>query len=307
VNARFRHDAFLYLNDRHFAAGLGAFIREGLANHEPVLVVVDAPKIDLLRVELDGEAERVGFADMRSVGRNPALILPAWQEFLSEWPDDTAIRGVGEPIWPGQTGPELVESQYHESLLNLAFGDTRGFQLLCPYDAGELEPSVLAQAERNHPRLTDGRTDTTSDRYCGLEAVDAMFGSPLPDPPLGALWFSVHGSSLADLRTIVVQHATQAGLGAARTAELVLAVNEVVTNSLGHAGGEGTLLIWREPDRLVCEVRDRGRISSPLVGRHKPSVDGENGRGLWVANQLCDLVQIRSSSAGSAVRLHMRF
>jgi hypothetical protein len=30
------------------------------------------------------------------------------------------------------------------------------------------------------------------------------------------------------------------------------------------------------------------------------------GRGLWIANQLCDLVQIRSSAAGTVVRMQMR-
>jgi anti-sigma regulatory factor (Ser/Thr protein kinase) len=116
----------------------------------------------------------------------------------------------------------------------------------------------------------------------------------------------LRGSRLADLRNIVLEQATGAGLSQPRTAELVLAVNEVVTNSLRHGGGHGTLSIWREQDRVIHEVRDSGRITSPLAGRRKPSLDGEGGRGLWLANQVCDLVQIRSSSAGSAVRLHMR-
>ncbi|HYJ77750.1 MAG TPA: sensor histidine kinase, partial [Actinomycetes bacterium] len=30
------------------------------------------------------------------------------------------------------------------------------------------------------------------------------------------------------------------------------------------------------------------------------------GRGLWLANQLCNLVQIRSGAAGTTVRLHAR-
>ena len=30
------------------------------------------------------------------------------------------------------------------------------------------------------------------------------------------------------------------------------------------------------------------------------------GRGVWLANQLCDLVQIRSGAAGTVVRLHAR-
>jgi anti-sigma regulatory factor (Ser/Thr protein kinase) len=306
MDRRFQHDAFFYLDEGGFVSGLIPFILGGLANDEPVLVAVDAPKIDLLRAKLDGAADRVGFVDMRRLGRNPALIIPAWQEFLSRRPDDTDVRGVGEPIWPGRNGPELVETEYHESLLNLAFGDAHGFRLVCPYDAGRLQRSILVGAECSHPYLTDGCRDTSSDRYCGLDGVAATFSAPLPDPPPDALLFSLPGSRLADLRKIVLEQATGAGLSQARTAELVLAVNEVVTNSLRHGGGHGTLSIWREQDRVIHEVCDSGRITSPLAGRRKPSLDGEGGRGLWLANQVCDLVQIRSSSAGSAVRLHMR-
>lgn len=57
--------------------------------------------------------------------------------------------------------------------------------------------------------------------------------------------------------------------------------------------------------RVVCDVSDRGWIRQPLAGRARPSVDLESGRGLWMVNQLCDLVQLRSSPAGTVVRLHM--
>jgi anti-sigma regulatory factor (Ser/Thr protein kinase) len=56
----------------------------------------------------------------------------------------------------------------------------------------------------------------------------------------------------------------------------------------------------------LCEVRDRGRIVEPLVGRLPPPLDRHGGRGLWLVNHLCDLVQIRSTEAGSVVRVHMR-
>ena len=46
-------------------------------------------------------------------------------------------------------------------------------------------------------------------------------------------------------------------------------------------------------------------IEDPLAGRERaPDADG-GGRGLWIVNHLCDLVQLRSSRAGSVVRLHM--
>ncbi|WP_425387325.1 ATP-binding protein [Embleya scabrispora] len=55
---------------------------------------------------------------------------------------------------------------------------------------------------------------------------------------------------------------------------------------------------------FVCEIHDAGHIVDPLAGRHRPAPDQDGGRGLWMANQLCDLVQIRSTKAtGTTVRL----
>ena len=83
-------------------------------------------------------------------------------------------------------------------------------------------------------------------------------------------------------------------------------MNEVATNSLRHAAGAGVLRVWEEPHGLVCEVRDSGSFDVPLAGRERPVPGQLGGYGLWLANQLCDLVQIRSLPAGTVVRLHMR-
>ena len=60
------------------------------------------------------------------------------------------------------------------------------------------------------------------------------------------------------------------------------------------------------PGGAVCEVQDKGWIRQPLVGRARPGIERKSGRGLWIVNQLCDLVQLRSSPAGTVARLHMR-
>jgi len=45
-------------------------------------------------------------------------------------------------------------------------------------------------------------------------------------------------------------------------------------------------------------------ISDPLVDRRRPGTNPADPRGLWTVNQLCDLVQVRSSrQTGSVVRL----
>jgi len=88
--------------------------------------------------------------------------------------------------------------------------------------------------------------------------------------------------------------------------DLVLAVNEVATNSVRHGGGAGTLTLWRDEDMVLCDIRDTGRFSEPLIGRVQPTPEPGGGYGLWVVNQVCDLVQIRSGDDGNVVRLHMR-
>jgi anti-sigma regulatory factor (Ser/Thr protein kinase) len=86
---------------------------------------------------------------------------------------------------------------------------------------------------------------------------------------------------------------------------LVLAVNEVATNSVQHGGGGERVRVWQEGPAVIAEVTDRGWIDQPLVGRRWPSGEVERGRGLWIVNQLCDLVQVHSTHAGTSVRLHV--
>jgi anti-sigma regulatory factor (Ser/Thr protein kinase) len=302
----FRHEALFYAGRDDFVRQAAQFLRDAVAAQEPALVVVDAPKIDLLREELDGAAADVCFADMADIGANPARIIPAWREFVDRHAgSNRRLRGIGEPIWPGRTAAQLAECERHESLLNLAFAGGRSWWLLCPYDTEALDPVVLEEARRTHPLVLEDGVHEPSDAYYGLDAIAAPFAHPLPEPPEPVTEVTFESGPLGALRSFVAREAAEAGLGEARAADLVLAVHELATNSLRHGGGRGTLRVWREPGALACEVRDRGRIDQPLVGRERPAGTRPDGRGLWLANQLCDLVQIRCFPTGSVVRLHM--
>ena len=304
----FRHEALFYADRDEFLAGTGAFIREGLASDEPILVVLNVEKIEALRSELNGDGDRVLFADMGDVGHNPARIIPAWRAFVDQHSrPGSAIRGIGEPIWAERSPAELVECQRHESLLNLAFADAPGFRLLCPYDTGALEPDVLEEARRSHPILTSNGEERESTECRSLDEVAAPFGQRLPEPSSQAQSCVFQAGTLPALRDLVSRRAADAGLTSEMADELVLAVHEVATNSIVHGGGSGGILrIWLEDDALVCEVGDTGLIADPLVGRRRPSRGQAGGYGVWLANQLCDLVQVRTFAGGSAVRLHKR-
>jgi anti-sigma regulatory factor (Ser/Thr protein kinase) len=302
----FRHQAYFYDGLDEFVPGMASFIRDALVADEPILVVVSAEKIDLLTAELGGDAGDVCFADMAQVGANPARIIPAWHDFVSERSaPGRRIRGIGEPIGPHRDPDELAECHRHESLLNLAFADHPDFWLMCPYDTAALAPEVVAHAHHTHPLVLADGTPSESASFPGLDAVRAPFDEPLPEPPADAAELEVWLESLSTIRRFVSGFAAATDLGD-RAADLLMAVNEIATNSVRHGGGRGMLRLWHEPGKVVCEVRDHGRIAHPLAGRERPVSGQIGGYGLWLANQVCDLVQLRAFPDGGAVRLHIR-
>jgi anti-sigma regulatory factor (Ser/Thr protein kinase) len=113
-------------------------------------------------------------------------------------------------------------------------------------------------------------------------------------------------SDLGGLRRFVAAAASGAALEQTRSEDLVLAIDELATNSICHGGGSGSVEIWRERDRLVCEVSDAGVIDEPIHGRPLPGPDAVSGRGLWLVEQLTDRVEVRSAPhSGSVVRVSM--
>ena len=304
--AGFDHEAMMYAGPEGFLAGAVPFIREGLEAGEPMLVAVKADRIAALRGELGADADEVTFADMAVMGRNPGRIIPAWRDFVGRHPGAPLMRGIGEPIWAERSAAELVECQLHESLLNLAFADATGFRLLCPYDVAGLDESVIHAARCSHPVLvTDGDCHASGD-YPEPAELLAGFEAPLPPPATAAQLLGFQRDALDQVRALVERRARDAGLGTERRSDLLLAVNEAAANSVRHGGGNGILRVWREDGMLVCEIKDRGVVRDPLVGRRRPQPDQSGGWGVWIAHQVCDLVQLRSGPQGTVVRLFMQ-
>ena len=300
----YRHEAFLWKGEGEFLAGTAPFILDGLAAGQPVMVAVIQQRIDLFRAALGPDAAAaVLFVDMAHIGRNPARIIPAWRGFLDEHgAGGRPVRGIGEPVWAGRRPAEVTECQFHEALLNLAVEPHVPLWLLCPYDVEALAPDVVTEAHRSHPALVDADSHRGSTMYGGSHHVRSVFASDLPQVGTGS-GRAFSADDLPGVRQDVLDHAAAAGMPAGRSADLALAVHEVAANSLEHAQGTGLFRIWQDDDALVCEVRDVGRIQDPLVGRTLPAWDDEGGRGLWMANHLCDLVQVRSSRSGTTVRI----
>jgi anti-sigma regulatory factor (Ser/Thr protein kinase) len=290
MSTEFRHEALFYRGDDEYLEGIVPYLREGVEAGQTAMVTVRAEKADTLRAELGDAADRVFFADVQGLGRNPARIIPFWCDFLDDHGGSGEVRGVGEPVWPQRTPAELDECERHEVLLDHAFGLGRAWSLLCPYDSSNLDDDVLDFASRAH---SDPRPEPHP------------FAGDLAAVPSRAERMDFARADLHAVRGLVAAHAGAAGLAPRRAEALVTAASELAANSVLHGGGGGSIGVWEAEGRVLVETEDRGTIGEPLVGRVRPEVAQLGGRGLWLANQLCDLMQIRSGSGGTRVRLQM--
>jgi serine/threonine-protein kinase RsbW len=129
--------------------------------------------------------------------------------------------------------------------------------------------------------------------------------SPLTSRPPALLSALFDSNLIANVRHAVTRMSARAGLAGQRLDDFVLAVNEMMTNVVRHAGGSGALTLWCHDEALHCEVRDDGPgIPHEQLGRRlAPAALALGGRGLWLARTLCDSVTIVTGPSGTTVRL----
>jgi anti-sigma regulatory factor (Ser/Thr protein kinase) len=297
----FAHEALYYTDLDEFLDGCTSFVREGLKQDEPVLVAVPEPRLSALR---DAHRdEPVDFVDMGVAGRNPNRILP-WvlRAFIREHAP-TPVRIIGEPIFVGRSPEEIDVAVQHEALINVAFTGVEA-SILCPYDVRNL--SDLADADRTHPTIVDTTGRRASPAYTSPYRVFFERNRPLSERMMVDEALVFDANRLAHVRSVVTQHAVDSGVNKDRLSDLSLAVSEVCSNAITHGGpGLATIRMWADDDRVVYEIRGAGHIRDVMAGRTVPPKSAARGRGLLIANQLCDLVQTYTAPAGTVTRLHM--
>jgi anti-sigma regulatory factor (Ser/Thr protein kinase) len=319
----FLHRALCYRGAAEFRAAAGKFVRGGQARAEPVLIALSPGKVSWLRRELDGlelngpdpdgpdpdgqglhgGSTGVAFTDMTELGRNPARIIPAIRSFMDRYPG-RRIRCLGEPVWPERSAAELREVARSEALVNAAFSGIPA-SLVCLYDRGSLAASVLDGVGCTHPALLSQGEARSSSSYLGPAGLPSGCDRPLDCPPATAARLT-YQRDLRPVRSLVARLAHSARLPARRITDLVLAASEVAANTLRHTRADGTVHVWYDGNEILCQITDSGVIADRLAGYRRPADDVPGGKGLWLVHQLCDLVEVRSSTGGTTICLHMR-
>ena len=302
TNGRFRHLALFYHGRGEHLAALCAFIQPARARGEAVFVAVPERKAELMRRELGEDSAQVTLVDMAELGRNPARIIPALLAYAGKHRGQR-VCCIGEPIWPGRTAAEVQEAVRHEALINLAFRDSP-VTVVCPYDSAGLPGSVIADAARTHPAVIKDHQATASAGYLEPPDLPPRCNRALPRPPAHTETLG-YSDDLRPVRSFVASRARCAGLTPLRISDLVLAIGELAANTVRHTDGGGTVQVWRTGEEIICQVADTGQLNDPLAWHRARSDELLGGNGLWLVNQVCDLVQARTGQAGTTIRLHM--
>jgi anti-sigma regulatory factor (Ser/Thr protein kinase) len=303
----FRHLALVHHDVDELVAGVAPLLEDVLGTGGVVWAAVDGVIREAVERHLGaashdvvfGEpAQPYGYSGQTTASRRAARL----RELLDG--DRTALV-LSDAATVGGPGPRASSAWcLVDASCNLAL---RGMPvtlvcLLAATDASEDADRFLSW---NHPELVVGAVADPNPRHLAPEEVLAA----LPVPPAPALGPPTHTTAfegvgaLAGVRRATRRHGEDAGLAEEQVEGLVLAVSELVANSIEHGPGRGTLSWWAQPGRVVAEIHDDGRrMGTTTPGLTRPDVRSPRGRGVWLARQLSDVVHLWTGADGTHAR-----
>jgi len=302
----YAHSALFYETLEGLTASLADFVAAGIAGDENVMVVVDAKRGEMLRERL-GTAQGFALADSADVYTSPTRTLTAYIDTVR---DGTAegrrMRVAGEPIWAGRSLVELQQWSCVESACNAAFADSM-LTMLCPYHVTALHPEIVSTARRTHPVVRDRHGAASSPEYVEPERFHlAMRCSPLPPPPPGESTLVVlTADAVAHARATVDAFAGARWIVTDRRADLVAAVDEVVSAATAESASNLSIRMWTEGRGLTCDIAGRWSVPAGFPAFLRTAQESDGVPGMWMPGQRCDLIAIRELAGTTTVRLRL--
>ncbi|WP_214367717.1 anti-sigma factor RsbA family regulatory protein [Pseudonocardia sp. H11422] len=297
------HECVLYSTADQLADQLVPRVRTALAAGEPVVAVLGEGGRAALADALGPDANAVQFHDPARVHSVPAFTVAVrWARLTKRLENPAGRTTVVSQHVEGLPQCDPGHWARLDAALNVALHGLP-ITMLCLYpDHGDVLPGARST---HRTLLTDGHS-APSDAYRDPQDVVAEYPPPPPPdlgPPDAELGFDLTG--LSAVRHLVASMSAPIGQAPERIADLVLAVNEIASNSVEHGAGSGRLRLWTTPAGITAEIYDTGRMTVPFPGIVAPPPSGERGRGLWLASELSDVLQVWSDSDGTVVRVFM--
>ena len=298
------HPALVYRSLDEFLAYAVPFVRQGVAAGEPVFGAVGTAELDALRSATGTNG--VHLEDTNVWHPVPATRLRAFHRYVTDALEGGAerVRLIGEPLWPAGPPGSALEWARYESVLNDVLAPFP-VTIVCTYDRSRLRPEVVADARRTHPVVSTNGASVRSSDFEDPSSLLARWTPRLTRVPGGAASMPPPFDPAAS-RAFVRDRAARAGVAEPRSMDLALAASEILANAADHGAGPTALRTWADGGYLVCQIDDAGAgLADPFAGYRPPGTEQPTGRGLWLARQVVDLMQIAPGPRGTSVRLHV--
>ena len=297
-----KHAMLLYRDPREHLAACAQYLKDGLAADAAIVIAATRQHLDGLSAELSLGGTDTLLCDLTSKGADPGRVLSLIRTFARQHAS-RPVRCIQDVGWLARTKEYLVEAIRYEFLMSAALSGLPA-DILCGYDAGQ-DGDSLTMAERAHPVVLDSTGSRANPTFADHTMADELGNQTLSSPPRDARALTFRGDQV-EVRRFAAAEAQGSGLPADRITDLLIAVSELAANTLVHTSSTGTLTIWTTDQEFVCQVSDSGQIVDPLAGTLCPDPSETcNRRGLWLVHQISDLVQVRTGSSGTTVRVHM--
>lgn len=298
------HEVAFYDSDVELLDVVIPFLEEAVQAGQPAVAALDERGNGLVRAALR-EQSGVLFVDGMAQHQGPANTITAYRELFSEQVALGArqIRVAGSVPQPATRAPWEWWARY-EAAINRLYEDFPVWGI-CPYDTRITPQRVLDEVTQTHPFLASAGLHVPNPSFERPETFLARARRASPDPleqtpptvelvdpsPATARQAAHDTARLADLERVDVD-------------DLVLVVNEAVTNGICHGTGPIRARLWAGPNRIVVAVSDQGLgPTNPFVGLVPSPNSDSAGLGLWLAHQLCNHVTFETNAHGYTLRL----
>lgn len=303
-----RHRALLFDSIEQQADVLAPVIEHALDTDQPVFAVLDTPCIDGLRDRLGSRrmsSERLAVLRPTEVYLHPARALTEFVQLIrTHTADGQRVTLIGEPAFesPLMDRPAWAHA---ESVLNAAVGELP-VTIVCAYHRRDRPAEILASAARTHPEVyIDGKLCCSPGYLEPAEFMAAQQPELSVAPPGAPAMVLAGPHDLRHIRRLVARIGIDAGLTGGQVEDFVLAVGELATNSVEHGSDPRQVVVWAGADDVVCEVVNRGAFGDPFRGLIPPDPGQPRGRGVFMARQICDSVQLWTDETQVRVQARM--
>ncbi len=297
------HAAVHYGSDAELLAVAVPFLEGGLTAGEPTFVSLAPDRAELVRRALPPSAD-TRYLTVADLYARPAVAIKSYREMMAGLVADGA---AGIRIF-GELPRAAIDTSWdwwarYEAAVNHAY-DEFPLRSMCAYDRRSTPKHVLDDVARTHPFVAtpDGGHQSNAGY---LDPPAFLAGSrpmtPYPIQQTAPLVELADPQPSAARRAVLDMNKT--GLPAAEIDDLVLAVSEIVDNSLRHGRPPVAMRIWADADHLVVTVRDTGEGPADPFAGLLPADRHVGGRGLWIAHQICSEVALHRDETGFTARL----